>query len=650
MPERFRGIAMPHLSPTDIWLPLSAAPSLRLPLDRDDDLGRLHLTARLRAGFTIAQAQSLLTVIAKRLDGTHVPPAGGPNGPWQGSHRFWLRSFGADVTLGGYYDEQFDSAGRIGLFCVLVLYCLLCYSITSLSMARWVGEARDTAIRIALGATVSHLVLHAAAEAVVLVGAGLAVGGLVTLWACGVLSAYARSMIYFTDGFAIVPTPQAWGILLVAGSIAGTWLSVSPALIQQGFAWRDVGHGITMGRWRLVRVFRGLLVAHVTFTAVLAVCACAFAGELYSLLRHDTGMDLERVAVIGVDFRGQEIEPTRARALALRMLNGIERQVVTESAALASGLPLGRTVRDIGRVTVPDRPLTEEYIGEGAVVLVGTPMLFRVLGIAIDDGSDFERATPGPLPIAVISESLARRLYGSANAVGQVVVVRRQGFEGEPRPKPMSLMIAGVAEDTDTLQIGSRAHGTVYLPYAQNDERFPAFLVRTTRSPSAAIPLLRSSVSGESDVAVVEADDALDLAGASAHFLTAAIALVSGLAVFAQGLAATTLFALLGISMSWKRRDTAIRRALGASRPSVAGLMLAENLRPVVVGVGLGGMVSGLVWRSLRHLVPSLSVSSVSGAYLGVATGSLLIAALVVVVPALRLSAVEPWTILREPE
>jgi putative ABC transport system permease protein len=378
-------------------------------------------------------------------------------------------------------------------------------------------------------------------------------------------------------------------------------------------------------------------------TAFFLVAAFCLQGVLRES-RHDSGVDVERLAVGNLDFYLAPWTEPRAREAVDRLLARARQLPSVESAAVVSGMPFGTTLTPFANLS-PDGEPGKTVVD--AMLIASSPGVFRTAGVAILRGRAFdERDAAGTTPVAVVSEITARALFGGRDAIGRRISV--QGVTTRDR-NSYTHTIVGVAADTDAQFVFHRHMGSVYLPFAQRYEPALMLIARTSGDPAALLPGLRLAASRADPDLVLGHPTTGTMAFATMYELIRIAGTgATSLAGLSLVLAMTGLYGVLSQVVSGRTREIGVRMALGAERERIRRMVLRDGLMPVMVGVVLGAGLGGLIRLALHALTPaSLSAGDAvifSLVPLPLAAGALLACYL----PALRASRVDPNVALRD--
>jgi hypothetical protein len=267
-----------------------------------------------------------------------------------------------------------------------------------------------------------------------------------------------------------------------------------------------------------------------------------------------------------------------------------------------------------------------------------TPGYFQALGIRLRAGRTFSASDgPGAPPVIVVNEALARRQFGSGNPVGLETNRGR---------------IVGVVADVRQAHIAEPAAPEIYYPVAQNwsqlDDLGMTLVVRVDGEPERIVEPVRHAVRDiNRNLAVFDVKSMDQVVKESMSTLLAYLYLMTAFAAVGLTLAVTGTYGLIAYAVAARRREWAIRAAVGADRRHVVWLVLQRGLRVVVAGIG-GGLAGVVVAAPLLQALPvSLGVPG-AGIVAAVAACLAIVAISACLAPALRASRLEPMMFLRQ--
>jgi len=620
----FAGLFNGGLLASGLWVPMNVAryafPELR---DNFKENSRDHrwvfVRGRLGAGQSVTQAQAQVAGIGKQLD-AEFPigrdrDMGLPAGvrllptPWRVGRPWGIRPMNGRVL--GVPESVLRTLSWTLMGAVGLVLLVACTNLANLSLARNSRRRVDMALRLALGASRWRLIREALYEPVLLTVAGGVAGLGVARVLMRVLSmevavgpADRRLTIQALPHIDLSVLGVASAMTLVALLVAG----VVPALKSTRVDLRSLLALDSAGavpRWRARRY---LIAAQVAISVLLVSIATLYAGEVRRQGQIDSGLDLERLALAQIDFGSQRYEEARARQIADAALLQMARRPGVTAVALSSGLPTGLTTTFGASL----KPL-DGSSGKSVEFVAATQGVFDTLGVAIARGRAFdERDSRSSAPVVVVSQTAARRLFPTAEAIGREVIFERRRAVGEPESVPRTLMIVGIAADTAP-RTGSDS-SMAYLPLDQHYEPKLVMVVRTSADPVSVVAPLRTAITSvDPELAVSQIGTGLVLAGPNTSFQRIVASLATVLGTLALVLALGGLYGVLSQIVVGRTREIGVRMALGAGLSSIRRMVVREGISPVLIGLvfGLGlGLIARAAMQPLfMRLVPSVDVT-----------------------------------------
>jgi putative ABC transport system permease protein len=529
--------------------------------------------------------------------------------------------------------------GAVGLVLLIV-----CANVANLLLMRAVSRRQEIATRLALGASRGRLVRQLLTESALLAFFGGCTGvAIATLSGPSVLSVIPsgrlpQDILIRPDGWVLA---FAAALSLLTGLIVGLAPIVQTTRDTHSAALREGPASATRGSYRLRH---GLVVAQVALTLMLLVGAGLLLRSFTGLLSVPLGFTPERVMTMTVDLPVTQ-HPTSSEAAMFhdRLLAAISALPGVHSAGAVNWLPLG-AMRIGGDVYAEDRPdLSGQY---SATKVAVSPGYFRTIGIRLLRGRAFTAGDRrGSQPVAIISESVGRRLWPRGDSLGKRVSLR-----DNPKPEDW-LTVVGVVEDVRQEGLRADPGHAVYQPYPQVTNRswvgYMTFLVRTNGDPAYTAPLMRAALNqvdeNEAPQSLATLESIIDRTVAEPKFQARVLTIFSLVALL---LAVVGIYGVLASSVLERRFEIGIRLALGADRTAVVNLMLRQTMLLAAVGALLGlcgavmlsGMLRSLLFNVTPTDPPTLLIATV------VLMGAAFAAALI---PARRASSIDPLVALR---
>lgn len=551
--------------------------------------------ARLAPGRSIAQAQAEVDALMRRLGEQH------PN--TNDKRRIRVLPLHEDV-VGESTSAIYILVGAAGL--VLLIACL---NVANLFISRAVARSQETAVRTALGAARHRLVTLRLTESVLVAAMGGAIGSvLASLGVRALLSvspdALARAEEVSFDGRLLL---FGIALTLVTSVLFGGWPAWSASRVDPNTALRDGSRGNTGGRGE--RRGRSALVAsQVTVAIVLLSGAGMLLRSFIERQRVDLGFTTDGLTTFQVNLPTARYADGPARVRLhdvyqdrLRALPGVQ-QVGAVSWLPGNG---GHYQWGFRKVGAEGSAATQIRVIDGDYL--------AAFGIAIRQGrafSDADRMDSDS--VALISESLAKRLYADGSAVGS-----------EFRTGGRQFTIAGVVADVAYQANGSRAD-MVYLShdqFANNRNWALTYVVRSDLPAGTMIDQARQALGAIDRELVVHEprtmNGVLARHRAREQFMTL---LVGAFAAVALTLAAVGVYGVVSYSVTQRTHEIGVRLALGARPAQVRLMVLASGLAPAAIGLAAGlagavalGGVLGAVTFGISPRDPGV-LASVTGA------------------------------------
>jgi putative ABC transport system permease protein len=274
---------------------------------------------------------------------------------------------------------------------------------------------------------------------------------------------------------------------------------------------------------------------------------------------------------------------------------------------------------------------------------------FTTLRIPLLRGRSFRDADMDPdAHVAISSESLVRKYWPDGDAIGHHLTVARQAPHLADAGQPITLEIIGIAHDVKQYGLDDPPSDVIYLPNAA-DPWPGAFVVARVASPDGpSLPTLRKVVAGgDADITVSrEAASGEQLVANVAGRNTYLAALLTAFAGMALILATVGVFGIVSYSVSERRAEIGVRRALGAPAGRIVALVVGRGLIGVALGGAAGLVIAALGARVLASLLYGISVHDVA-VYASVVVAVVAAAAVASYLPVRAATRISPVEALR---
>jgi predicted permease len=570
MPEDF---AVPDATAA-FWAPwdMEASYRPRYPNGPPRDARFLRVVGRMKPGLSIAGAEARMQTVAGGLASEHPDT----NAGWS-------------VRIGSLA-EEISGTTRLELLLVFAamscLLLLVCANVAGLAIARSVARAREMAIRLALGAGGRRLTRQLIAESMAsaLLTTGIAV--VLTAWwidaaltvaPAGIPRLHEVAMSARVGSFA-----AALALLLTAiGSAAPT---VRASRTPMAGALRN---GASVSASASGRFRAALVVAEIAAAVMLLVGAGLLARTFAELRRVDVGFNTGNLLVLRITPDAARYR-TNAQTTEYyrRVLDALREVPAVQSVAAVTALPMSTIGSDFTRPYWPEHARPEGNAAPSASVRMATPGYFATLGLPMVAGREFTDADDVDAPrVVIVNQTLARGTWGAEDPVGRQLVL---DYQRGPYPYE----VVGVVRDDRFDGPRSEPVPEIFIPHAQNPYLVLNVVARTTVDPMAVAQTARASaLRVDPDQPVHSVTTMEQLLGDAVQLDRFAMLLITLFAVAGLVTAAAGVYALFAYTVVQRRREIALRMALGASPHRVARSIVLESLVLAAAGgvVGLAG-------------------------------------------------------------
>ncbi|WP_141617623.1 ABC transporter permease [Myxococcus sp. AB036A] len=612
----------------EAWVPL--APT-QAELDARGDR-KVRVVGRLKPGFSVSMAEDALRVLAGQLAERY---------PDTDSERTVRLTSVREAYLGPLRPLLITLAGAVGF--VLLIGCA---NVASLLLARAAARRRELAIRGALGASPTRLMVQALTESVLLSLLGGGLGILGALWGTHMIATMLPpGLAERLPGWQSIQV-DGGALLFCVGlsAITGVLFGLAPAFQmsrQNPLEAMREGAGATAGR---KRIRSALVTAEVALALMLVVGASLMLRSLYQLQGTSPGFAAERVFYFDVTLPETKY-PTDAERV--RFFHALQERLSSmpgaQAVSAASLPPISR--RSQSSNIYPDgqpKPLPGQLPEASQRVI--SPGYFRTMGIPLHEGRDFNALDVEDSPrVAMINSALARRFWPGESPLG------KRFFTGGTEPWE----VIGVVGDVRTLWRGQVRSSVpeFYLPLAQAPRDAMVMMVTVGGTGAAASSLALSVREGMASLDPEQPppsprplEELIAESFGSRHLLAALLGFFACVALL---LAAGGVYGIMAYSVTQRRTEIGVRMALGAREGSIFWLILSQALRLAGLGVIIGSVLALVLARGLSKLLFEVSPADPL-VFLGTACVLLFVALVAGYVPAWRAARVPPSMAMRE--
>jgi putative ABC transport system permease protein len=555
----------------DFWLPAAPDPA-RLKSAQWDVVGRLQ------PGTTLQQAQADLKLIAARQA--------------QVEHDFE----GFTPQLQSLTDEMNRDGRRILLPLLgaagLVLL-IACGNVAALLLVRGLQRQQEYAVRSALGVGRSVLFRQVSTESLLLA----VVGGVF-----GVALGFAFVRLFKAIGGHAIPRLDAvttdWPVLacglgaaILAAALAGILPALRASRMDPMQALKSAGPKSSAGRGER-SLLRAVTMVQTALTLALLVGASLLIRTMINVSNVRSGYNMGHILTMTVTtVQGDALDFHRRALERVAAIPGVR------NAAFAWGVPLtgnnwqssveieGQPAasKPSDRISLPLRSITTGY--------------FQLLGLAISEGRDIRSTdSRGAARVAVVNQALADRYFPRATAVGKKI-----WMDGRQQPPTE---IVGVVTNGRTDDLTQAPEPEIYLSFWQATAFSKHLVLRTAGDPRSIIAAVPRELHAVEPTAAVENLKTLEqIRNDSLASRIFAMQLLVGFAVVGSVLTLVGIFGVLSLSVASRRREIAIRAAVGAERRDIRKLVFAEGFRLIAGGVISGMVAAAILSRVLKSFL-----------------------------------------------
>jgi putative ABC transport system permease protein len=570
-----RGFAFPY-GRTDAWQPLSAN-----LMGFNRGMRALEAIGRLADEVALESAQGELESLAAGLAAQRPDT----NQGWS-------------VVARPLHDEIF-SAYRAAFATLLgaagFLLLVACANVGGLLMSRQISRQPVIALQIALGATRQRVLRGVILESLMLAAVGGAVGILLAWTATPLLAGLLPRVTPRVQEIQVNAAVLigAVAISLVSGVLSAMVPVLRPLPVQPNL---QFGSRAVSGTGRL-GLQSALVGAQLIVCIVLLLCGGLMLRSFVGLTSRSYGFTPERlltahvsVPIFTPDQRRRYSDPTTRADLFQRIIRQVATVPGVTSSAAVTGYP-GSSLGYLGSVPVrvPERPAPIN-----AALRACSAGYFRTMDVPFRTGRMFDDADVAE---AVVTEALARQLWGVESAIGKQIVLppgmgRIVGVES-----PYS--VVGVVEN---LRAGAADEPAIFIPAARSRVFWTDLVIRTSDAPSAAAANIRTIVrSEEKDLLIEEMIPISEVLGRQFYLPRAQTFLVILFAALSILLTTVGLYSLTSHFVALRTAEFGVRITLGAKPSDVRRLVMRRGLVVGIAGAGAGLVTAALVAQALRN-------------------------------------------------
>lgn len=615
MPGSFR---FPHQI-VELWTPLASVSKERKDQRAN---GYLNVIARLKSNVTLQQAQGQMDGIAHDIFQKHPEVVDYPG--------ISLRLYN-EVIVGNIRQTLITLQWAVGLVLLIV-----CVNVMTILLSRAVRNRRNTAVNIALGASTTRVMVQMLIQNSILALLGMALGTLLALWWNSFIHTFTPILPRQTESRIDVRVIAFAALISFVTVIVA---SVAPVILAMKTNLNDLlkqDHHSTASTPKGKRVLRGLIVAEIAVTIVLAIGAGLMIKSLYRVYQIDSGMNSTNLLTAQITL---PLFKYREPAQQLAFFNATTERIANlpgaQAVALISYPPF--TTLNVNRsIDIAERPLTKGQSPQVRYRVVSGGY-FGALGIPIKRGREFSKSdSANAQPVVIVNDRFEQLYLNGDNAVGLHLKI------GGVSPE-----VVGVVGSLRTIKLTNEAQPEIYVPYEQDPEPSMCLVVRSHSDSSNLISSIRAAVGSVDPNQPIADVTSMDERIASSIWdfrLMTVLLVVLGVVGFL--LALIGIYGVVSYQTNERSHEIGMRMALGARPGDIRKLVLKEGLILASIGVTIGIVVSIASGRLIASFLYGVSTVDLM-TYAVVALLTILTTLFACYAPADRASRIDPMSVIR---
>lgn len=613
-------------SGVEIWVPLTPSPDGWM---QQRGFRVMRAIARLKPGVNLVQAQAGMNTIAKRLE-TDYPKDNN----------------GAGILLIPLTKVIFGNAepALLAMLGAVALVLLIsCANVANLLLARAASRQKEFAIRVALGAGRLRLIRQLLTESLLLALTSGIFGLLLAYVGIKVLVSLAPSDIPRITGAKLDLQVMLFTFLisLLTAVIFGLVPAFQAAKVSINEFLKESGSRL-FGSLPARRMRNYLVVAEVAFAIILMVGAGLMIRSFNKLQNLDAGFNPKNILTLRVALnQSKYTSKDHYRNFFQQFYEKVKDLPGTESVGAVLMRPLSGTVGWDYPFTIQGQTVEEHKSNPSSNFETITPNYFHTMGIPILAGRDFTNLDMvESAKIAIVGESLAKKYWPNQDPIGKVLKI------GAPDSKRSWLTVVGMVKDVRYRE-WEATRLDIYVPFPQEPQYRMDFVLKTKGNPLGLIKDFNQAVYEiDKEQAVSSITTMQELVAGALARSRYNMFLFSLFAVLALTLSMVGVYGVLSYTVAQRTQEIGLRIALGATESHVLSLIVGQGLKLVLVGVGLGVVISWALSRLLTSLLYQVSATDPI-TYLLIPSLLMIVAALASYLPARKAMKVDPIIALR---
>ena len=495
-----------------------------------------------------------------------------------------------------FLTEEMNRDGRRILLPLLgaaaLVLLIACGNAAALLLVRGLQRQQEYAVRSAMGMGRLALLRQVVTESLLLAFLGGAFGVGLAFGTVKLFKVVAGHAIPRLDGVTAGWAVLGWG--LGAALLAAFFAAVFPALrafrLDPMEVLKNAGPKGTSGTGER-RLLQGVTVLQTALTLALLVGAGLLIRTMVKIAQVPSGYDISKILTMSVtevqsrstwgSFHRQALERVAA-------IPGVQ------YVAFAWGVPLTGNNWPATLDIEGQPPAVKESDKTALPLRAVTPDYFKLMGMTLMDGRQFRSTDDDKAPnVAIVNHAFADRYFAHSNAVG-----RKFWLNGRDKP---GVEIVGEIANGRTDDLTQSASPEVYLPLWQANAFSKHLVVRTTADPRAVVVAVERALRSVDPTAAIENVKTLEqIRDDSLASRTFAMHLLTGFSAVGGVLTLVGIYGVLSLAVASRRRELAIRSAIGAQQKDIRKLIFGEGSRLIASGVLFGIALAVVLSRALR--------------------------------------------------
>jgi putative ABC transport system permease protein len=474
---------------------------------------------------------------------------------------------------------------------------IACGNAAALLLVRGLQRQQEYAVRIAMGMGRIGLVRQVVTEGLLLALLGGALGVGLAIIAVDLFKVIARHAVPRLDGVTAGWAVLGWGLGLavLAAFFAGAFPAFRAFRLNPMEVLKDAGPKGTAGIGER-RLLRGVAMLQTALTLALLVGAGLLIRTMMKIAEVPSGFSTSRILTMSVTDVQSHASWAPFHKQALERVAAIPG---VQYAAFAWGVPLTGNNWPASMDIEGQPPAAKDSDMIALPLRAATPDYFKLMGLALVDGREFRSTDDEKAPtVAIVNQAFTRRYFPNRNSVGRTI------WLGGRAPNKPGVLIVGEIANGRTDDLTQEPTPEVYLPLWQAQAFSKHLVVRTTADPRAVVVAVERELRAVDPTAAIENVKTLEqIRDDSLASRTFAMHLLTGFSVLGSVLTLVGIYGVISLSVASRRRELAIRSAVGAQQKDIRRLIFGEGFRLIAGGV-LGGIaLAVIVSRVLRSFL-----------------------------------------------